>query len=333
MKYRVLGKTGVLVSELCFGTMTFGSEADETESALMFKKCRDAGVNFFDCANNYSGGKSEEILGKLIQDCRDEVIITTKVSQRVGKEVNDVGGSRRHIMMSVEKSLKRLRTDRIDLYIVHYFDPFTAMEETLRAMDELVRQGKVLYLGVSNWAAWQIAKAQGIADRRDYSRFECIQLMYNLVKRQAEVELLPLAQSEQIGVVAYNPLAAGLLSGKYLPGAALQAGRISEKDLYAKRYADPQYFEIAQRFARYANDHGVDPVTMAISWVNSHSAITSPILGARNTAQLSHSLAAAEFEMTPQMREEISSLSPKPANATDRLEEELDSKFILRNRS
>lgn len=333
MKYRLLGKTGVLVSELCFGTMTFGGEADETESALMFKRCREAGVNFFDCANNYCGGRSEEILGKLIQDCRDDVVITTKVSQRVGKGVNDVGGSRRHIMQSVEQSLKRLKTDRIDLYIVHYFDPFTDMEETLRAMDDLVHQGKVLYTGVSNWAAWQIAKAQGIADKRTFSRFECVQLMYNLVKRQAEVELLPFAESEQVGAIVYNPLAAGLLSGKYLSGANAQTGRIAEKEMYSKRYGDPQYYEIAQRFVAYARETGINPVTLAISWVKSHPAVTSPILGARNVSQLNDSLAAADLELTPSMREEISKLSVKPANATDRLEEDVDSKYELRKRS
>ncbi|KYZ75460.1 aldo/keto reductase [Anaerosporomusa subterranea] len=333
MKYKLLGKTGVLVSELCFGTMTFGSEADETESTQMFSQCRNAGVNFFDCSNNYSEGRAETILGKLIAGCRDEVVITTKVSQRVGKDINAIGPTRRHIMLSVEQSLTRLRTDRIDLYIIHYFDPFTAMDETLRALDDLVHQGKVLYLGVSNWAAWQIAKALGISERKCLARFECIQPMYNLVKRQAEVEILPLAESEQLGVIAYNPLAGGVLSGKYSPGITPQSGRLAEKDQYRKRYAEPIYYEVADRFVNYANALGVDPVTLAISWVKSNPAITAPILGARNTSQLSASLAAADFVMTSEMRESISQLSIKPGTATDRLEEELDSKYILRNRS
>lgn len=332
MKYQVLGRTGVLVSELCFGTMTFGSETDEKEAARIFKQCREAGVNFFDCSNNYSEGMAEVILGKLIADCRDDVVITTKVSQRIGKDINAMGSSRRHIMLSVEQSLSRLKTDRIDVYFIHYFDPFTAMDETLRALDDLVSQGKVLYLGVSNWAAWQIAKALGISERKCLARFECIEPMYNLVKRQAEVELLPLAQSEQLGVIAYNPLGAGLLTGKYMQGAKPEAARIATKELYNKRYSNPLYYETAERFVQYARSVGVSPVTLAVSWVRSHPAITAPIVGARNVEQLKDSLAAADFDMSAEMREEIAKLSVSPGNATDRLEEELDAKFQFRNR-
>lgn len=332
MKYKILGRTGVLVSELCMGTMTFGSEADKTEAARMFKKCRDVGINFFDCSNNYSGGKAEEILGQLISDCRDEVVITTKVSQRVGKDVNALGPSRRHIMRSVEQSLSRLQTDRIDLYFIHYFDSLTAMDETLRALDDLVTQGKVLYLGVSNWAAWQIAKALGISAKNIWARFECIEPMYNLVKRQAEVEILPLAQSEQLGVIAYSPIAAGLLSGKYSNGAKQEVGRIAEKDQYSNRYGNPVYFEIAERFVNYANQIGVNPVTLAISWVKSHPAITAPIIGARSVSQLDVSLAAVDFAMSHEMREEISKLSVSPGSPTDRLEEVVDVNFQFRNR-
>lgn len=332
MKYKILGRTGVLVSELCMGTMTFGTETDKAEAARIFKSCRDAGINFFDCSNNYSGGKAEEILGQLIGDCRDEVVITTKVSQRIGKDINDLGPTRRHIMRSVEQSLSRLQTDRIDLYFIHYFDSLTAMDETLRALDDLVTQGKVLYLGVSNWAAWQIAKGLGISEKNIWARFECIEPMYNLVKRQAEVEILPLALSEQLGVIAYSPLAAGLLSGKYSDHAIQQTGRIAEKDQYSKRYSEPVYYEIANRFVNYANKIGVNPVTLAVSWVKSHPAITAPIIGARNVSQLNAALAAADFSMSPEMREEISGLSVRPSSATDRLEEEIDVNFKFRNR-
>lgn len=332
MKYKLLGRTGVLVSELCLGTMTFGSETDEAEAARMFHECREAGVNFFDCANNYSEGKAEEILGKLISGCRDEVVITTKVSQRIGKDVNALGPTRRHIMHSIEKSLSRLQTDRIDVYIIHYFDPFTAMDETLRALDDLVRQGKVLYLGVSNWAAWQIAKALGISAKEGLARFECIEPMYNLVKRQAEVEILPLAESEQLAVIAYNPLGGGLLTGKYANGLKPAAGRIVEKGNYSKRYSDPVYYEIAGRFVNFARELGVNPVTLAVSWVKAHPGVTAPIIGARNVAQLADSLAAAGFELSADMRDEISRLSVNPGNATDRLEEEIDVQYQFRNR-
>lgn len=332
MKYTTLGRTGVLVSELCFGTMTFGGETDASEARLIFNKCREAGINFFDCANNYCDGRSEQILGDLIADCRDEIILTTKVSQKVGPGVNDLGSSRRHIMLSVEKSLRRLKTDRIDLYFIHYFDPYTAMEETLRALDDLVKQGKVLYLGVSNWAAWQIAKALGLSDKKGLARFECIQLMYNLVKRQAEVELLPLAESEQLAVVPYNPIAAGLLSGKYTQPVAPAMGRFLEKEMYAKRYGSPVYYDIAKKFTDYAASVSVHPVTLAVSWVKSHPQVTAPIIGARNVSQLEASLAGADFVMSEEMRREICALSVEPVNATDRLEEQADAKYMLRNR-
>lgn len=330
MNYTILGKTGVLVSELCFGTMTFGSDADETESTRMFHRCRDVGINFFDCANNYSDGRAELILGKLIQGCRDEVIITTKVSQRVGKDVNALGSSRRHIMQAIEQSLTRLNTDRIDLYFIHHFDPLTPIDETLRALDDVVRQGKILYLGVSNWAAWQIAKALGISEKNHLARFECIEPMYNLLKRQAEVEILPLARAEKLGVIPYSPLAAGLLSGKYMDASA--KGRIVEKQQYTKRYSSPRYYEIAQNFAQYAQTLGMKPSTLALKWVMANPDITAPIIGARNLAQLEDSLDALSLQLSPEVLAHVTALSDTPANATDRLEETLDETFKLRNR-
>ncbi|MDU2063924.1 MAG: aldo/keto reductase [Sporomusaceae bacterium] len=332
MEYKLLGRTGVLVSELCFGTMTFGSEADETESKQLFYRCREAGINFFDCSNNYGGGRAETILGNLMKECRNDIVLTTKVSQRIHQDVNGLGSSRRHIMTAVEESLRRLQTDRIDLYFIHHFDPCVAMEETLRALDDLVRQGKVLYLGVSNWAAWQIAKALGIAELRNLARFECIEPMYNLVKRQAEVEILPLALSENLSVIPYSPLGAGLLAGKYTKKAAGATGRITEKEQYAKRYGNPAYYQIAAEFAAYAEKLGVHPATLAIRWVQSHPAITAPIVGARNLAQLEPSLAAVDFTLTPEMLAHIAKISMDPGNATDRLEETMDDKFKLRNR-
>ncbi len=333
MNYKILGNTGVLVSELCLGTMTFGSEADELESTRMFTKSRDAGINFFDCSNNYSDGRAELILGKLIHDCRNDVIITSKVSQRVGTDVNALGSSRRHIMLSIEQSLTRLKTDRIDFYFIHHFDPLTPMEETLRALDDLVRQGKVLYLGVSNWAAWQIAKALGISAKNVWARFECIEPMYNLLKRQAEVEILPLAQSEKLGVIPYSPLAAGLLSGKYSSNSTKPTvGRIVEKQQYAKRYSHPRYYEIAEQFVHYAQTLGVKPGTLAIAWTMANPTITAPIIGARNLAQLEDSLAAVNYKLDSEIYDAMTKLSDTPSNATDRLEEDLDASFKLRNR-
>ncbi len=321
MEYRVLGRTGVQVSRLCFGTMSFGGDADEEMSAAMFKRCREVGINFFDCANVYQAGRAEEILGRLIAGSRDELVITSKVHFPMGPDINARGLSRRHIMQAVEGSLRRLGTDRIDLYFVHGFDPLTPMDETLRALDDLVHAGKVLYLGVSNWAAWQIAKALGISAAQGLARFECIQPMYNLVKRQAEVEILPLAQSEQLGVISYSPLGGGLLTGKFGKDRRPESGRLVENKMYMTRYGDPQYYEIAERFAAYARERGLHPASLAVAWVMSHPAITAPIIGARNIEQLEASLAALEIKMTPEWRAEISALSPEPPPATDRSEE------------
>ncbi len=332
MRYKLLGRTGVKVSELCFGTMTFGKEADEAESARLFHLCREAGINFFDCANVYSDGAAETILGRLMKDCRDELVVTTKVAQKAGSDVNAVGASRRHIMQQVEKSLARLGTDRIDLYFIHHFDPLTPIEETLRALDDLVRQGKVLAIGASNWAAWQVAKALGISEAKGLARFECLEPMYNLVKRQAEVEILPLAQSEGLGVIPYNPLAAGLLTGKYSAKDAPAQGRIVENKMYGTRYGDPAYYAVAERFVAFAAQNGLHPVSLAVRWVASHPGVTAPIIGARNVEQLKPSLAAADLQLAPEVLESVARLSIQPATATDRLEEVIDPRYKTRNR-
>ena len=321
MEYRTLGQTGVQVSRLCFGTMSFGDVADEVTSAAMFHRCREIGINFFDTANVYAGGRSEEILGTLIADCRDEIVLTSKVGFPTGEDVNTRGLSRRHLTLAVEASLKRLGTDRLDLYFLHTFDPQTPIEETLRALDDLVRQGKILYPAASNWTAWQIATALGISAREGLARFECIQPMYNLAKRQAEVEILPLAQAERLGVISYSPLGGGLLTGKYGTKQRPEQGRLVDNSMYVRRYGDPAYYEIAERFSAYAEERGVHPATLAVAWVMSNPALTAPIIGARNLEQLEASLAALEVPMTPEWRAEISALSIEPPPATDRSEE------------
>jgi len=320
MEYRLLGQTGIKVSCLCMGTMTFGREADEETSAAIFHKCRDVGINFFDCANMYAQGRSEEILGKLIADCRNDVIITSKVFAATGPGVNDRGLSRRHMTLAVEQSLKRLNTDRIDIYYLHNFDPSLPIEEPLRTLDDLVRQGKIVYPACSNFAAWQIAKALGIQEFKGLARFACIQPMYNLVKRQAEVEILPLALAEKVGVASYGPMGGGLLSGKYGKERKPDQGRIVENQVYARRYEDAINYEVAERFAAYAEAHGVRPSALAVAWVMSHPAITAPIIGARNVTQLEETLGALDIKMTPEWRAEISALSPEPPPATDRTE-------------
>ena len=204
--------------------MSFGGDADEDTSSAIFKRCRDAGINFFDCANGYAGGRSEEILGRLIAGSRQDLIITSKVYFPVGSDINARGASRRHILASIEASLKRLNTDYLDVYFIHHFDDQTPLVETLRALDDLVQSGKILYPAASNFAAWQVMKALGISAAQGWSPFAVLQPMYNLVKRQAEVEILPMALSEGLGVIPYSPLGGGLLSGKVRPRRAPRIG-------------------------------------------------------------------------------------------------------------
>jgi aryl-alcohol dehydrogenase-like predicted oxidoreductase len=321
MQYKVLGKTGVKVSSLCFGTMSFGGDADPQTSAQLYQICREAGINFFDCANVYAGGRSEEILGQLIHGHRDEVIITSKVYFPTGEDVNARGASRRHILRSVEASLKRLRTDWIDVYFIHHYDDLTDLEQTLRALDDLVQQGKILYPAVSNFAAWQIMKALGISRQHGWANIEVIQPMYNLAKRQAEVEILPMAQAEQLAVIPYSPLGGGLLSGKYGVNKKPPIGRLVENKMYQTRYGDPSLYTLAERFSELAHSHGFEPAPLAVAWVASHPAVTAPIIGARNPEQLRQILQCLDIEMTPELRTEISALTPEPPPATDRNEE------------
>ncbi|MFW6130973.1 MAG: aldo/keto reductase [Candidatus Aminicenantaceae bacterium] len=327
MEYTYLGQTGVKVSELCFGTMSFGGDADEKTSAEMFHFCRDKGINFFDCANVYQKGGAEQILGKLINSCREKVVITTKVYFPTGEGPNARGSSRYHIINAVEQSLTRLNTDRIDIYFLHRFDDFTSLEETLCTLDDLVKQGKILYTAASNFAAWQIEKALGISAKQGLAPFACIQPMYNLVKRQAEVEIFPMALEEKLGVLPYSPLGGGLLSGKYGINKKPENGRLVDNKMYKTRYGNEWMYETAQKFTEFALENDYNPAALAVKWVASHPAVTVPIVGARNINQLKDSIASLDIDMTPELRDKISSLSPAPPPATDRNEENTPDNF------
>jgi len=321
MEYKFLGSTGIRVSQLCMGTMTFGNEADKAESAAMYNRCRDVGINFFDCANVYSQGKAEKILGELIAGSRDELVITSKAWGQMGTDINAKGSSRKNIIASLEASLKRLNTSYIDIYFLHQFDPYTALEETIATLDNLVTQGKIRYIGASNFAAWQVAKALGISVLHDWASFKCIQPMYNLVKRQAEVEILPLALSENIGVVSYNPLGGGLLTGKYGKKIESSQNRLGKVEMYKKRYGDDWMLDAAIKYEAFARDNNINPVSLAVAWVAAHPGVTAPILGARNVMQLDDSLRSLEIDMTPELYQKLAGLTPAPPPATDRTEE------------
>jgi aryl-alcohol dehydrogenase-like predicted oxidoreductase len=315
MRYSYFGKTGVQVSEVCLGTMTFGKEADEKISVAMMDRAVEAGVNFFDTANIYNKGITEEIIGRWIRPHREGIVLASKVHFPTGPGPNDRGSSRRHIIRAVEDCLGRLQTDWLDVLYLHHWDEHTALEQTLSTLTSLVEQGKVLYCGVSNFSAWQTIKSVAMAESNGFAPITCIQPMYNLVKRQAEVEILPMAASEGLAVCVYSPIAAGLLTGKYQRG---ETGRIKENAMYAERYRNPVYMETAADFVAYALTKGYSPSALANAWVVSHPAVTSTIVGARNVEQLDDALGCADITLTPEQRAEITALSIDPPLATDR---------------
>jgi aryl-alcohol dehydrogenase-like predicted oxidoreductase len=291
--------------------MSFGSYSDAKTARAMYDACRDKGINFFDCANSYAGGgKAEAILGECMAADRQDVVITTKVCRPMSKDPNGSGLSRRHIMQEVENSLRRLKTDYIDVYFAHHYDPFTPPEETLRAFDDLRRQGKILYAGVSNWAAWRIAQALGISQREGLARFDVVQPMYNLVKRQAEDELFPLAQEMGLAVMVFSPLASGLLTKANADVNGPRTGRLAEAR-YLKRYEDQRNFEIAAAFCQIAAEIAVDPAMLAVAWAASHPAVTTPIIGAETVEQIDNYVDAVAFDMPPELRARIAALAPR----------------------
>ena len=327
MEYRFLGRTGVRISKLAFGTMSFGGDADEAMSAALYARCRDAGINCFDCADVYAGGESERILGRLVAGHRDEVVITSKAYFPTGSGPNDRGTSRYHLVRAVDASLRRLKTERIDIFFLHRFDDVTALEDTLRSVEVLLRQGKVSYLAVSNFAAWQTMKALSIARDERLTPLVALQPMYSLAKRQAEVELLPMALSEGLGVLPYSPLGGGLLTGKYTRASRPDAGRLVSNVMYQTRYAEARYYELAERFGAFAKAQGVSAPALAVAWVAKHPAVTAPLIGARNVEQLEGVLAAIDMPMDDSLYAEVAALSEAPPPATDRTEERTENTY------
>ncbi len=320
MKYKVLCKTGLKVSSLCRGTMTFGDGADRAASKKIYSLTRDKGINIYDCANVYANGESERILGKLSHANREQTILATKAFFPTTKNINDRGSSRFHLSKALEGSLKRLGTDYVDIYYLHNFDENTALEESLSTLNDFVRQGKVLYIGLSNFAAWQVMKAIAICEHRNYASITCIQPMYNLLKRQCETEILPMAKHEELGVFSYSPLAGGLLTGKYLSKKE-DKGRFDTNEMYQNRYQDAINKKSVEAFVNFANQNHYNPISLAIAWTGGHSAISAPIVGARNVEQLIPALGSLDIKMTRELRNTISGFTPSPAPANDRSEE------------
>jgi aryl-alcohol dehydrogenase-like predicted oxidoreductase len=309
MEYRRLGNTGLSVSAIDLGCMTFGREIDEAAARPIIQRALDAGINFFDTADVYGQGASEEIVGRALKDVRDKIVLATKFFGKMGEAPNDQGASRYHIMSSIDASLRRLQTDHIDLYQIHHFDPSTPLEETLRALDDLVRAGKVRYVGCSNYAAWQVVRALRVSAREHLAKFVSVQPRYNLVFREPETELLPMCESEGLGVIPYSPLAGGFLTGKYARGAPIPPDtRLATAPFYQDIYVKDKNFRVVEALDRYAIKRGVPKEQLALAWVMAHPSVTAPIVGARTVAQLETALAALELHMTSEERETISRL-------------------------
>jgi aryl-alcohol dehydrogenase-like predicted oxidoreductase len=303
MKYRRLGRTGLKVSTICLGTMNYGDPVSETEAINIMKSAMAAGVNFLDTADVYAEKKAEEIIGKALKGERHSVVIATKVGLPTGPGPNDSGLSRQHIMQAIEESLKRLQTDYIDLYFAHFPDYETPIEETLRAMDDLVHQGKVRYIGCSNFTVWHISKALRVSELNNLARFECVEPVYNLLTRDIEMELLPLCASEEIGLCVYNPLAGEMLTGKHQFGKPPAEGRFTHELLgsaYLERYWSAKNFEAVEKLKQVAKEHGCSLPQFAIAWILSNETITSVLSGTTALEQLEENLAATEIELSPE---------------------------------
>lgn len=308
MKYRRLGRTGLKVSEICLGTMTFAGQSDEATALKIIDTAVEKGVTFIDTADVYpippdprTAGRTEEVIGRWFAESRrrDEFVLATKCRMRVGLGENDEGLSRRHILAACEASLRRLRTDYIDLYQAHMPDPQTPIDETLSALDSLVKSGKVRYIGCSNYAAWQLAQAIGRSELHNWARYDCVQPRYNILYREIENELLPLCRDQGVGIIVYNPLAGGMLSGKYTgdepprPGTRFTLGISGE--LYRDRYWHSAQFDAVNTLKDYFKGRGIDLATASVAWVLNQPGVTSAIVGASRPEQLQATLAAADY--------------------------------------
>ena len=300
MQYKKVGRTGLKISEIALGTMIFGQQVDEAESTKIIDLAFEKGINSFDTADGYASGRSEEIVGKALKNKRHSVVLASKVSSRQGPGHNDSGLSREHILQAVENSLRRLGTDYLDIYYAHTPDYTTPIEETLRAFDYLVRQGKVRYVACSNYRAGQLVRALAVSEQHNLARFDCIQTVYNLITRDIETELLPTCADEGVGVVVYNPLAGGLLTGKHNGNQPPTADtRFGQNPMYLERYWSPINFKAVEHLKQIAAAYNRKPAQFALAWVLGNPGIASAIVGASSAAQLAENLGALDVKLSP----------------------------------
>jgi len=317
MEYRFLGKTGMKVSELCLGAMTFGRESTEEVSRAMLDRFVEVGGNFIDTADVYGRGSSEEILGRwLTGKPRDQFVIATKVRWQMGSGPNDVGLSRKHILKAIEASLRRLRTDYVDLYQVHMWDNRTPLEETLSTLDILVKSGKVRYLGASNFSGWQLQKAVDLARQMGWEPFTCLQALYNMLDRELEWELIPVCQVEGLGLIPWSPLRGGWLSGKYRRGmtAPPKNTRVEDATKYQwseswEKYDTERTWKVLDILQEVSKEIGKPPAQVALNWLLHQPAVTAPIVGARTIEQLEVNLGTAGWVLEPEQLERLNRVS------------------------
>ena len=321
MEHVRFGRTGLRVSKLCLGTMTFGFQCDDETSFAIMDAAYDAGISFFDTADVYpiggpveTIGRTEELIGRWMarHGRRDDIVLATKCFFRTGPNAWDQGNSRKNIMRAIDRSLERLGTDYVDLYQIHFYDPHTPIDETLQAMDDLVRSGKVRYVGCSNTMAYQLARAIGRSEALGISRFESVQPRYNLLFRENERELFRLCDEDDVAVIPYNPLAGGLLTGKHKQGAPTEGTRFTlggAGEMYSERYWQDQMFASVEDLRAVAEDAGVPMTTMAIQWVLANPVITAPIIGASRPEQLAASVAAVDSPIDPDVKARLDELT------------------------
>ena len=307
-----LGRAGVRVSRICLGTMMFGGQTNEADSIQIMHRALDDGINFFDTANIYNAGESEVVVGKAIADRRDRVVLATKGRGPMGDGPNDMGGSRLHMMRALDESLARLKTDYIDLYYQHTPDYSTPIEETLRAMDDMVRSGKVRYIACSNFRTWRLMEALWTSDACGLNSFACVQPLYNIVNRDVEVELLPACEEYGVGVVTYSPLARGILTGKYRAGGEFPEGSRAARGDARMQQAELRdaSMEVAAELAAHCDRRNVSPSQFAIAWVLANPIVTSVILGPRTMQQYEDNLGCLNIEVTPEDEQVVDALVP-----------------------
>ncbi|MFC4777690.1 aldo/keto reductase [Paenibacillus sp. GCM10023252] len=319
MHYRLLGRSGLAVSELCLGTMTFGNSTSEQDSTEMIHRFLDRGGNFLDTADVYVQGRSEQIVGQAIKNRRSEVVLATKVRMTTSPDMNGVGLSRKHIMDGVEASLRRLDTDYIDLYQVHVWDHATPIEETLRALDDLVTSGKVRYIGCSNFLAWQLMKSLAVSEANRYIRFVSIQPQYSLISRQMDLEMMSLCQEENVGVIPWAPLGGGFLTGRYDRNEPTE-GRLTSKvgeSAWVNRSTD-RNFTILDAIRGTALELGKSPAQVSLNWLLQQPGITSPIFGASTLEQFEDNMGAAGWKMPAELWERLDQVSALPDDYPNR---------------